>query len=110
MKILKIKKGFITNSSGSYEWIPPQENNPSGDNSQPAQPVQPTQPLSPAASSPAISKSYSAQSNSDAGVKGSGLDPSIMLFGAFFIVVVIIAIVAEIAGKIRRKIKNVKKN
>lgn len=97
MKILKIKKGFITNSSGSYEWIPPQENNPPGDNSKPAQPV-------------AISKSYSAQSNSDAGAKGGGLDPSIMLFGAFFIMVAIIAIVAEIAGKIRRKIKSVKKN
>lgn len=116
MKILKIKKGFITNSSGSYEWIPPQENNPSGGNSQPAQPVQPTQPLSPAASlspadsSPAISKSYLAQNNSNAGAGASGLDPATILFGAFFTVVVIIVIVAELAEKIRRKIKSVKKN
>ena len=27
MKILNTKKGFTTNSSGSYEWIPPIQNN-----------------------------------------------------------------------------------
>ncbi len=28
LKILKIKKGFITNSSGSYEWLPVSNNAP----------------------------------------------------------------------------------
>ena len=105
MRILKIKKGFITNSSGSYEWIPPAENpSPVKNNSQ--NQIAP-QPSSVNTKSSVIQESRT-QKVAESAPK-EGLDPSVVVIGAFIAIISIIAIMAEFVKKLLIRIKRNKK-
>lgn len=92
MKILKIKKGFITNSSGSYEWLPTSNNSPS-DLALPAT-------VSPAPSSQPAINNMAANNPSLENIQKSGLDPSVVLLAAFLGFVIFIIAIFSVIGKI----------
>jgi hypothetical protein len=106
MRILKVKKGFITNSSGSYEWIPPVDNSPSD--------FTPTAAPAPAPISKQIPKSSSVSSNVSStanrtDTQNNSLDPSVIMLGALLFVIIVFIIAAETARSALRIIRIVKK-
>lgn len=111
MKILKIKKGFITNSSGSYEWLPTNTSS-APSNSMPVAPSQPVnnQPSPTTPPNNTTHKPYIAPTSSGNNTQRDGLDPSVILLGAIVTIAVVVAIVAEVVKKFLVKIKKDRKN
>jgi len=129
MKILKIKRGFITNSSGSYEWIPPVDTNQGSNNSDAAKPPQNRENVNNnsergknGAGIPAVSVDNSSLTkaqhsynkadnleNTGNKISRKELDPSVIVLGALFVVLVVVIIIWKIIRKLFRKSKLIKK-
>jgi hypothetical protein len=104
MRVLKVKRGFITNSSGSYEWIPPVN-----DSTPTPAPISTPAPVSKQISkSPFVSGNASSVGNR-ADVQSNSLDPTVIMLGAFLFVVIVFIIVIEAARGVLRIIRTVKK-
>lgn len=111
MKILKIKKGFITNSSGSYEWLPP-ANTSSAPSIAPSQPTSQSnsQSLPAAPSNNITQKPYVEPNSGENNAQKNSLDPSVILLAVIVIIIAVIAASAEIVKKILMIIEKNKKN
>lgn len=115
MKILKIKKGFITNSSGSYEWLPintPSEPQNSAPSIVPSQPTpQPNNQSLPATPSNNITQKPHIEPNGgENNAQKNSLDPNVALLAVIVIIIAVIATSAEIVKKILMRMEKDKKN
>lgn len=107
MKILKIKKGFITNSSGSYEWLPQASGSPDigGAGNTPA-------PASPSATPQTSALSTVAPSGAPvtgARPQKEGLDPSVMVLAVIVSLITVAIGAAKIVKAAIQKLNSRKK-
>lgn len=91
LKILKIKKGFITNSSGSYEWLPMSNNVPITNT-----------PLSLPTNNNIANNSINNTVNN---MPKQGLDPNVMALTAVLGLVVVLLGAANIAKTVYKRSK-----
>ncbi len=97
LKILKIKKGFITNSSGSYEWLPISNNAPIMN-----------APLPLPTNTPISNNIANNGANAANNIPKAGLDPNVIVLTAVLGLVVILLGAANIAKTIHKKSKKAK--
>lgn len=95
LKILKIKKGFITNSSGSYEWLPVSNNVPVTN-----------APLSLPANPPANNNIANNSINNPVNnMPKQGLDPNVIALTAVLGLIVVVLAAANAAKTVYKKSK-----
>lgn len=105
MKIIKIKKGFITNSSGSYEWLPALNSSSPPTSTPNALPT----PSNAATSSMQSNPSPNINTTQNTAVQKNGFDPSVVIFAIIIGIAAIIACIGGIAKEIKKTKKMKKK-